>query len=86
LLAEVVVDAVLTFGLAQNYPNPFVDRTTIVFTTPRDGNVDIRVFDLLGRHVQTLVDEYVGSGEHRIEMNRDELRPGRYFYVARFGG
>ena len=68
-IAEVEEDVPppFSFELAQNYPNPFNPTTTIKFDIPGSGFVTLRVFDLLGREVATLVNE--------------EMRPGRYARV-----
>jgi flagellar hook assembly protein FlgD len=53
-------------ALAQNTPNPFNPATTIRFALPRDSDVNLRVFDLRGRLVRTLVDEVRPAGEHAV--------------------
>ncbi len=73
------------FELYPNYPNPFNPSTTISFTLPRSGNVEIVVFDISGRRVQTLIDTPLPAGRHQVVWNgRDASnRPvssGVYFY------
>ena len=68
------------YGLAQNYPNPFNPSTTIYYNIPKSGNVKIRVFDMLGREVSTLVNEYKMAGKHQVVFNDGSLASGVYFY------
>lgn len=53
----------LTYDLAQNYPNPFNPSTTIKYQIPNAGNVTLKVYDILGREVTTLVDEFKNEGK-----------------------
>jgi len=66
--------------LAQNSPNPFNPRTTIAFDLPAAGNVRLAVYDLLGRHVRTLVDAAHAAGPHTVEFDGRDLASGTYFY------
>jgi len=63
-----------------NYPNPFNPSTTIRFDLPREVHVLLRIFDILGHEVATLVDEEKSAGGYRIEWRAAELRSGMYFY------
>ncbi len=74
------------FALAQNYPNPFNPSTTIVFQVPQEILVDIKVYDVLGREVTTLVQEVVKPGNHSIRWNASGIASGMYFYRMRAGG
>jgi hypothetical protein len=71
---------------AGNYPNPFNPSTTISYTLPEEGRVQIKVFDALGREVRTLLDEVVGSGRHSIYWNGNNSASGIYFYSISFKG
>lgn len=73
------------FKLFQNYPNPFNPTTTISFQLPEQSEVTIKVFNLLGREVATLLDEIKPAGLHKIEFNASELTSGIYFYQLRAG-
>jgi len=69
------------FALAQNYPNPFNPTTTISFTLAEDGHVSLKVFDMLGREVQTVVDGNLKAGElHNAVFDASGLSSGIYFY------
>ncbi len=68
------------FSLEQNYPNPFNPNTTIEFSLPQAGNVTLRVFDLLGKEVATLVSESLGAGRFKAQWNANGMTSGVYFY------
>ena len=66
--------------LEQNYPNPFNPTTSIVFGLKEDANVKLVIYNLLGEKVAELIDEYVISGNHKIEFNATNLASGIYVY------
>jgi predicted GH43/DUF377 family glycosyl hydrolase len=68
------------FALEQNYPNPFNPETTIRYSLPRSGYVTLRVFNLLGEEVATLVDEKKSHGEYDIHWAPTGLPSGIYLY------
>lgn len=68
------------FHLYQNYPNPFNPTTTINFSLPQRNQVTLKVFNLLGEEVLTLVDGELPSGKHSIIFNATEMASGIYFY------
>lgn len=72
------------FNLRQNYPNPFNPSTTIAFDLPQSGNVTLEVFDIVGRHVSTLVDgRDMTAGRHEFRFNASGMSSGMYLYVLR---
>lgn len=76
------------FNLSQNFPNPFNPSTIIEFTVPQNlnsVNVQLKVFDLLGQEVATLVDERKSAGKYRIDFNASGLASGIYFYTLKSG-
>ena len=75
----------LEFDLNQNYPNPFNPSTTISWQSPVDNFVTLKVFDVLGREVALLVNEYKEAGTHSIEFNASELSSGIYMYSIQIG-
>ena len=68
------------FSMSQNYPNPFNPSTVIKYALPVQGNVTIKVYDIAGKEVRTLVDRTVEAGEHIAEFRADGLASGMYFY------
>lgn len=73
------------YYLAQNYPNPFNPETTIKYSLPIGGFVNISVYDLLGREVAKLINEEMSAGSYQIKFNAGNLSSGIYFYVLRAG-
>jgi hypothetical protein len=71
------------FKLNQNYPNPFNPSTVISYQLPVSSNVTLKVYDLLGIEVATLVDEYKPAGNYEVEFNASDLTCGIYFYKLR---
>jgi len=79
------------FSLAQNYPNPFNNSTQIEFRLAHSSQVELVVYDLLGRRVATLVDQYLPAGSHRTSFDGTDadgvsLPSGVYFYRLKTGG
>ncbi|MFN0149643.1 MAG: ELWxxDGT repeat protein [bacterium] len=69
-------------SLAQNYPNPARTTTQISYSIPRPQNVLLKLYDVNGREMQTLVDERQSAGTHQIEVNgKGQLSSGVYFYL-----
>lgn len=73
------------FVLYQNYPNPFNPGTTISFSIPRAGQTKISVYDMLGREVAVLVNDYLESGIHSISFDGKNLSSGVYVYRIESG-
>ncbi|UCE65884.1 MAG: T9SS type A sorting domain-containing protein [Candidatus Zixiibacteriota bacterium] len=65
--------------LLQNYPNPFNAQTTIRFVLPESQNVQLTVYDLLGREVEILIDEYIQAGVHAVTIDAFDYPSGVYF-------
>ena len=75
-----------TYSLAQNYPNPFNPSTKIKFNMPKNGLVTLKVYDMLGRVVSTLVNnEFVTAGEKEVTFAGQNLASGIYFYHIEAG-
>ncbi|GAB5410377.1 MAG: hypothetical protein BalsKO_27420 [Balneolaceae bacterium] len=75
-----------TFKLSQNYPNPFNPSTNISFELPSSGEVDLKVYNLLGQEVATLVNHRMNSGSHTIKFDASRLASGVYIYRLMSGG
>jgi hypothetical protein len=68
------------FSLAQNYPNPFNPTTTISFGLPKSGYVSLKIYNVAGVEVSTLVREYLEAGTYNAEWNASNVSSGVYFY------
>jgi photosystem II stability/assembly factor-like uncharacterized protein len=77
-----------TYFLSQNYPNPYNPETTIKYQIPESGHVTLKVYDLLGREVATLINEFKQAGTYNAELNISNysLSSGVYFYRLQAGG
>jgi hypothetical protein len=73
------------YSLSQNYPNPFNPVTKIDYQLPVDGWVSLRVFDMLGREIETLVEGNQRAGSHSVEFTSDRLPSGIYMYKMTSG-
>ena len=82
---KVEVTAPSEFSLLQNYPNPFNPSTQIVFRLKEDVQVNLTVFDLLGREVATVVNETMKAGSHKVSFDASDLGAGIYFYSLQAG-
>jgi hypothetical protein len=69
-----------SYALDQNYPNPFNPKTTITFHLPIRSNVSLKVFDVLGREVATLLNQQMVAGAHSIDWDASTTPSGVYFY------
>ena len=72
--------SVKDFNLSQNYPNPFNPSTRISWQSPVSSWQSLKVYDVLGNEVATLVDEYRNAGSYKIDFNSSSLSSGIYFY------
>ncbi len=72
------------FKLSQNFPNPFNSVTLIKYSLLTGGHVSLIVYDILGRHVETLVNEIKSATEHEYEWIPNNLSSGIYFYKLKF--
>ena len=77
---EISTNIPSSFALEQNYPNPFNPSTTIQFALAKRSHVTLKLFDIIGREVTTLVDEKFGPGTHKVVLEANELPSGVYFY------
>jgi hypothetical protein len=68
------------------YPNPFSNETTLHFTLPRGGNVSLRLYNVAGQLVSTVVDGERAAGAQFVTLRRGQLPPGMYFATLRYAG
>jgi len=84
-VVEVKLNKSLTFCLMQNYPNPFNPSTTIEYNVPNDSHISLKVYDILGKEVMTLVNESKNAGSYSLKVNCSSLNSGVYFYTMKAG-
>jgi len=75
----------LTYALEQNYPNPFNPVTAINYQLPADASVTVKIYNILGHEVATLVNGQVKAGYHTVNFNGSSLASGQYFYRIQTG-
>jgi hypothetical protein len=82
-------EGVYNYALEQNYPNPFNPSTVINYSIPADGNVELRVYNILGSEVATLVNEFKETGNYSVEFSTEDLKSslgsGVYIYTLKSG-
>jgi len=71
------------FSLSQNYPNPFNQTTTINFSLQKNDYVNLKVYNMVGQEVATLVKQDMSAGYHSVEWNAQNFPSGVYFYAIR---
>jgi hypothetical protein len=74
------IEVIETYDLAQNYPNPFNPSTIIKYQIPEDGVVTLKIFDILGKEVTTLVNEQKTVGKYELHFDASNLASGVYIY------
>ena len=74
-----------SYKLDQNYPNPFNPTTKISFALPKSGNVELKVYNILGKEVAVLVNEYQTAGSYTLDFNASSIASGVYFYTLKSG-
>jgi len=78
------------FDLSQNYPNPFNPETVIEYQLPKEASVRLQVYNLLGQHIRTLVDEQKEAGYHQVkwdgkDASGKQVTSGMYIYAIEAG-
>ncbi len=81
---DVVRSVPESFALKQNYPNPFNTGTNIQYELYEDDHVTIEIYDVAGRHIVTLVDEFQEMGRHEVHFDGTNLPSGVYYYTIIF--
>ena len=82
---EINVLAPNVFTLQQNFPNPFNPETIISYSIPNSGVVTLKVYDMLGREIQTLVNEFQSSKTYSVNFDASDLSSGIYLYKLQAG-
>jgi hypothetical protein len=73
------------YSLGQNYPNPFNPNTTIKYSLPKTGNVNVTVYNALGSKIATIVNEYKSAGNYSVQFNGSNIASGIYLYRLESG-
>jgi hypothetical protein len=74
------------YSLLQNYPNPFNPSTTIGYSLAKESFVQLKIYDVLGREIKTLIDEKESVGTYNVHFDASDLNSGIYFYRIAAGG
>ena len=82
---EVDFNSPKKFELTQNYPNPFNPVTTISWEIPTDGLVTLKIYDILGKEIYTVADEYQQAGSYQRNFDGSSLSSGMYFFTLQSG-
>ncbi len=85
-IAEYINNIPHSFILQQNYPNPFNPTTNISFSIPANTFVTLKIYDVLGREITTLVNDILSAGNYTNSFNAENLSSGIYFYKLEAGG
>ena len=75
----------INFNLNQNYPNPFNSETMITYSIDKVDEVVLKIYDLNGKEVETLIDEFQSPGEYRIKFKANNYPSGLYFCRLKIG-
>ncbi|MCX6157305.1 MAG: T9SS type A sorting domain-containing protein, partial [Ignavibacteriae bacterium] len=75
-----------SYSVSQNYPNPFNPTTKINFALPKSGLVSLKVYDITGKEVATLLNEVKNVGTYSVDFNAANLSSGIYFYKMSVNG
>ena len=75
----------LEFSLSQNYPNPFNPATKITYQLPKASHVTIKVYDIIGNEIKTIVNQQAAAGEYSVDFNAYKYGSGVYFYQMQAG-
>lgn len=85
VLLEEFSSLIFDYVLNQNFPNPFNPTTKIKFSVPKSSNVIIKVYDVLGNEIETLVNKKIPTGNYEVNWNAANLPSGVYFYRLQTG-
>jgi len=75
----------LKYELSQNYPNPFNPETTIKFVIEKEEFVTLKLYNIIGQVVKTIISEELPGGEHQVKIDAQGLNSGVYFYTITAG-
>jgi Secretion system C-terminal sorting domain len=72
-----------TYELSQNFPNPFNPSTTINYQLPQTGHVTLKIYDILGKEIATVINEQKNPGKYAVHFDASRLASGVYIYQIR---
>lgn len=84
-IVSIEIQTPTQYRLNQNYPNPFNPSTVITYSIPISSNVVVKVYDMLGKLITTLLNEYQEAGNYQVSFNAGELSNGIYYYKIQSG-
>jgi hypothetical protein len=73
------------YSLSQNYPNPFNPTTNIHFSLPKDGNVNLKIYDMIGNEIAVIANGFVKAGSYNVDVDASNWASGVYFYKLTAG-
>ena len=85
-VVNAVVSAPANFDLSQNYPNPFNPSTNISYKIPKTGFVSLKVYNIIGNEIATLVNQEEPAGDYKVQFDIHNIASGTYFYKLTAGG
>jgi photosystem II stability/assembly factor-like uncharacterized protein len=85
-VTPISIETPVNYSLSQNYPNPFNPTTKINFALPKSGLVTLKIYDVAGKEVATLVNEVKNVGTYSVDFNASTLSSGIYFYKVSVNG
>lgn len=77
---DITISIPVEHSLSQNFPNPFNASTSISYTINNPARVNLRIFDLCGREIKTLVDTYQHAHKYTVHLDASDLTSGMYYY------
>jgi len=84
-VVSVVTEVPIVYSLGQNYPNPFNPSTIITYSIPQKSNVSLKIYDVLGKEIATLVNEQKDVGSYKVQFDAAKLSSGVYVYTIQAG-
>ena len=80
-IEKLETNSIIDFQLSQNFPNPFNPSTTIRYTIPKYSKVKIDIYNILGRKIERLVNEFKQAGDYEVEFDGSDYASGIYTYI-----
>lgn len=80
VINKIIEERFLQFTVTQNYPNPARELTSVDIIMPEADKIEFKIYNLQGKVVQTVLNEYLNTGKHTIQLNLTNLAPGIYIY------